>query len=71
MTLNPTADGFQLRVGVRDTWQLRWWILSMGDDILVQAPESLRDGIARKLNAAASRYDTSCMVNSSVAELPT
>ncbi|MGY4823395.1 helix-turn-helix transcriptional regulator [Stutzerimonas chloritidismutans] len=71
MTLNPTADGFQLRVGVRDTWQLRWWILSMGDDILVQAPESLRDGIARKLNAAASRYDRSCVVNPSAAELTT
>jgi predicted DNA-binding transcriptional regulator YafY len=71
MTLNPIADGFQLRVGVRDTWQLRWWILSMGDDILVQAPESLHDAIAQKLKAAASRYDTPCMVNPSVAALAT
>ncbi len=58
MTLDPLPDGFQLRVDVRDTWQLRWWILSMGDDILVQGPESLRDAIAQKLNAAASQYGT-------------
>ncbi len=57
MTLAPLAEGFQLRVRVRDTWQLRWWILSMGDDILVQAPQSLRDAIAQRLTAAAGRYD--------------
>jgi len=67
MTLDPVADGFQVRVGVRDTWQLRWWILSMGDDILVQSPESLRDAIAQRLNSAASQYAMASAVAPSVA----
>jgi predicted DNA-binding transcriptional regulator YafY len=67
MILDPIEDGFRLQVSVRDTWQLHWWILSMGNDILVQGPESLRDAIAEKLNAAAGRYAMACAVNPYVA----
>jgi len=71
MTLDPIEDGFRLQVAVRDTWQLHWWVLSMGDDIMVLAPDSLRDAIAGKLNEAASRYDTPCTPRSSLAAVAT
>lgn len=41
---------------VKDTEQLRWWILSFGDSIEVQAPRPLRDAVARRLRAAVQPY---------------
>jgi len=43
-----------LKVTVRDSWQLRWWILSQGDGIVVREPTGLREGI---LSAVSGMYD--------------
>ena len=48
--------GKVLTATVRDTWQLRWWILSQGAGVEVLGPEELRRGIARELQQAAARY---------------
>src|SRR5690606_19688019 len=57
MSLEPTEDGYQLQATVRDTWQLRWWLLQQGQDICVQAPESLRDLMRETLRQALARYE--------------
>jgi predicted DNA-binding transcriptional regulator YafY len=56
--LEPEMDGDHVRLTatVRDTWRLRWWLLSKTGDIEVVAPESLRQEIASKLRAAAALY---------------
>lgn len=48
--------GRVLTATVRDTWQLRWWILSQGAGVEVLGPEELRRGIAQELQQAAARY---------------
>ncbi len=31
---------------VRDTWQLRWWILSEGDRMVIDSPPAIREFVA-------------------------
>ncbi|MDR9455714.1 MAG: WYL domain-containing protein [Spiribacter sp.] len=41
---------------VPDTAQLRWWLLGMGDQIEVTAPQALREELAERLNQALAQY---------------
>lgn len=50
------ADRTQVTATVVDTWQLRWWILSKAEEIVVIAPPELRRDILEKLRAAVSGY---------------
>lgn len=45
-----------LKVTTRDSWQLRWWLLSQGDGIVVREPEGLRRGIFQTLSNASKNY---------------
>ncbi len=49
-------DGNVLTATVRDTWQLRWWILSQGAGVEVLGPDELRTAIAQELQQAVARY---------------
>lgn len=53
------ADGenrLRLRASVPDTPQLRWWLLTFGDTVTVEAPVSLRRWFAERTAAMAARY---------------
>ena len=49
-------DGHTLTANVKDTWQLRWWLLSQGASVEVFAPIDLRQTIAKTLSQAAGLY---------------
>lgn len=51
-------DGEELRLTatVDDTWQLHWWILSLGDDIEILKPTAMRKMICTKINEAGLMY---------------
>jgi len=51
-----TADTKLISATVQDSNQLRWWILSQGEQLEVLAPKSLRAEIARTLKATAKLY---------------
>ena len=57
MQLEPLEQGFSLRATVTDTWQLRWWILSLGDAFVVREPATLRQQIGDTLKRAAAAYE--------------
>lgn len=57
MRLEPCPDGHHLQATVRDSWQLRWWLLQQGSNICVQAPPELRQYARHTLQAALQRYD--------------
>ena len=40
--MEPLSDGFKVQATVTNTWQLHWWILSLGDSLVVQEPAELR-----------------------------
>jgi predicted DNA-binding transcriptional regulator YafY len=53
----PDADGrCVIEADVRDTWQLRWWILGQGKSVEVLAPKELRDAIGQELQDAIGQY---------------
>ena len=54
--LAAKPDSLRVSVTVRDTEQLRWWLLGFGGKVEVIAPAALRRDIASRLRAAASRY---------------
>lgn len=56
MLLTPLDEGFTLQATVTDSWQLRWWILSLGDAFVVQEPPALREQIGDTLRRAAAAY---------------
>lgn len=56
MQLEPLTQGFQLQATVTNSWQLHWWILSLGDALVVQAPATLRQQISDTLRRAAAAY---------------
>lgn len=39
-----------------NTWQLHWWILSLGDSMVVEQPPELRAQIGKSLHRAAAAY---------------
>ena len=49
-------DAHTLTANVKDTWQLRWWLLSQGASVEVMAPIDLRQTIAKTLSQAAGLY---------------
>ncbi|QXH56464.1 WYL domain-containing protein [Pseudomonas maumuensis] len=56
MQLTALDQGHRLRATVADGWPLRWWLLSQGDGLVVEAPQALREEIARTLASAAAKY---------------
>ena len=56
-TVEPFDDArVRIRATVRDTGQLRWWLLSFGDRVEVLAPEELRAEMRETCRAMAQRY---------------
>ena len=56
-TLNDLDDGrSRLVATVRDTQQLRWWLLAFGPRVTVTAPLELREWISNEHRTAASIY---------------
>ena len=48
--------GCRLTMVVRDTTEVRSWVLSFGDTARVVEPKELADDIAKELRAAAALY---------------
>lgn len=57
MLLEPLEEGYHLQATVRDSWQLRWWLLQQGENICVQQPPQLSDYLRKTLQNALSRYE--------------
>ena len=54
-------DGWvRITATVNDTWQLRWWLLSLGSSVKILSPRKVRDEIVESLKDALSYY-TPCM----------
>ena len=53
-----TADGETniLTATVIDSWQLHWWVKSMGAQIQVLEPKALRDSVVEELEETLSAY---------------
>ncbi|WP_343046969.1 WYL domain-containing protein [Pseudomonas akapageensis] len=56
MTLTALDYGHRMQATVSNSWQLRWWLLSQGDALIVERPQSLRVQIAETPSSAASLY---------------
>lgn len=56
MKITEEKKGARIDCTVIDSWQLHWWILSLGDDIEVLSPQKLRQAIAHRLRDAADAY---------------
>lgn len=50
------AGWHELSVCVTDSWQLRWWVLSLGEMIIVKSPDPLRQELAQRLAQASANY---------------
>ena len=58
--LIPQEDGHVLlRASVRDTLELRWWLLGFGDKVTVLGPGSLREEFSVIASRMASMYQRS------------
>jgi predicted DNA-binding transcriptional regulator YafY len=55
-TLTQEDDGYLLRVKRHDSWNLYFWILSHGPNMVVHKPAYLRKRLAQAHQAAAERY---------------
>ncbi len=56
MQLIKLEQGHCLRATVSNSWQLRWWLLSQGDGLIVEQPLTLRQQMAETLSNAAAQY---------------
>ena len=45
-----------IQIRIRDSWQLRWWILSQGEGLVVLGPEAVREEIAATVEAMYKEY---------------
>lgn len=54
--LEKTGEEWLLKATVADSWQLRWWILSLAEAIEVIEPPGLRAEISTRLCAGAAHY---------------
>lgn len=54
--LTPREDGGLLDIRIRDSWSLKWWILSKSEHVEVLSPHDYRQKIANILSKAAERY---------------
>ena len=50
-------DVYYLTATVEDTWQLFWWLLSLGDGIEVIKPKQLKDRVVAELSRALAQYE--------------
>ncbi|MNC79574.1 hypothetical protein D3C75_1320880 [compost metagenome] len=57
MALEALSEGYQVQATVNNTWQLHWWILSLGDSLVVQEPAALRQQVGDTLRRAAAAYE--------------
>ncbi|WP_157980968.1 helix-turn-helix transcriptional regulator [Aliidiomarina shirensis] len=57
--IREDEDGAVLIANVKDSWQIRWWLLSYAELVEVLAPKELRAEAARRLALAAERYANS------------
>ena len=55
-TLELVESVHYLSASVLDSWQLRWWLLSQGDEVIVVEPAELRTAMAETLEIAAAAY---------------
>jgi predicted DNA-binding transcriptional regulator YafY len=55
-SLALVEDVHYLTASVLDSWQLRWWLLSQGDEVIVVEPAELRAEIGETLESAAAFY---------------
>ena len=51
-------DWVRIEASVSSTRQLRWWLLGLGDQVVVEAPETLRQEIQLDLQQALDGYDS-------------
>jgi len=58
MQLTAHDQGHRLRATVSDGSSLRWWLLSRGDELVVEQPAQLREEIGKILSNAAAQYQT-------------
>jgi predicted DNA-binding transcriptional regulator YafY len=49
-------EGYIFTASVHDTWQLGWWILGQGKDMIIYEPECLRTRTIDTLEAALNGY---------------
>ncbi len=56
LPLDAKSDSLRVSATVRDTEQLRWWLLGFGGKVEVIGPAALRRDIASRLRAGAGRY---------------
>jgi len=56
VTETETDGSLRWRATIAGTIEIRLWILSWGDDVVVEMPASLRDDVAATHRRAASRY---------------
>lgn len=55
--INPDGHGeYHLTATVQESWQLRWWILSQGENIELLSPDDLREEIRKTLSRSLARY---------------
>ena len=52
----PRCGWVRVRATVADSEQLRWWLLALGSNVVVERPAALRREIAARLEEAASAY---------------
>jgi len=57
-TIEQIDDGYLLTARTRETIELKWWILGMGDRIEVIEPASLREEIHRTLSSTLKNYES-------------
>ncbi len=57
MMMTDLGKGYRVTATISDSWQLQWWILSLGDGLIVEKPQNLREQIAQKLRSAAAAYE--------------
>ena len=56
-SLKSEGDRAYLTATVEDSWQLHWWILSQGDGIKVEHPQSLKREIIKSLTTTLDLYN--------------
>lgn len=54
--ISTEKEAFLLTATVPHSWQLEWWILSLGEGMEVIEPPELRKSIRKRLKRAAKRY---------------
>lgn len=58
MLLTAEGEGSRLTATVKDSWELKWWILSHAGSIQVCKPDQLRDEITLRLRSALELHSS-------------